>query len=142
MIIIIIGFNVMFILFLQVKLGIFVRYGKLEKSYRNMIIISYNKDFSREFTRVLYYKSGQIYLDILIILSSIDVIREICISLISFAIRDRIILNVINKWIIFRIDVLLWKKKKKKYSRYKNKKLDRSNKFSFKISFPIKFLSS
>lgn len=34
----------MFILFLQVKLGIFVRYGKLEKSYRNMIIISY-KDF-------------------------------------------------------------------------------------------------
>lgn len=35
----------MFILFLQVKLGIFVRYGKLEKSYRNMIIISYNKDF-------------------------------------------------------------------------------------------------
>lgn len=36
----------MFILFLQVKLGIFVRYWrKLEKSYRNMIIISYNKDF-------------------------------------------------------------------------------------------------
>lgn len=101
----------MFILFLQVKLGIFVRYGKLEKSYRNMIIISYNKDFRENF--VLYYKSGQIYLDILIILSSIDVIREICISLISFAIRDRIILNVINKWIIFRIDVLLWKRKKR-----------------------------